>query len=127
QPIRGDNAALCIGPCAGGVGHTVANLQPGHLRPHLFHDSRTLPARYHRQATRRRVKAGTIVDVDEIEANRRVADQHLAWPWSARINFLVDQTLGSTGSVYANCPCSGHDFLAPSWGKSCNTAPMQNR
>src|SRR5690606_2488734 len=67
---------LCIGADGlAGVGDAITHLEAGDIRPQLLDHA----GRFHagRERERRRVKAGPVIDIDEIEADRRVADARL--------------------------------------------------
>ena len=52
-------------------------------------DARAFAAGNQRQTVRRRIKARAVIDVDEVEADRGLADQHLPQTWGAGINILI--------------------------------------
>ena len=49
-----------------------------------------------------RIDAGAVIDVDEVEAHRSMADARLARTGLADLNFLPDQNFGTAGLVVAN-------------------------
>jgi hypothetical protein len=49
-----------------------------------------------------RIDTRAVIDVDEIQADRRVADARLARTGLADLHFLPDQNFGTAGLVKAN-------------------------
>jgi len=90
-----------------GVRHAIAGLELGHARAHRFDDARGLGPRAARQ--RQRIQAGALIDVDEVEADRVIANADLARSGVADLDVLPDEHLGATGLVEADC--LGHHFL----------------
>ncbi len=78
----------------------VADLELLHLRPDRLDDSRAFASEHRRK--RHRIEAGAEIDVDEVEADRGVADQHLARAGRADLDLLPAQDLGAAGLVDAD-------------------------
>ena len=99
--------------------------------PDFDHLAGSFAARNQRQAVRRRVEAAAVIDVEEIEADRRVADQHLAGAGPAGIVVLIGQRFRTAVGVDLDGFGHGQDFsgsgFAPRFGNSCMMPPMQNR
>ena len=67
-------------------GHSVANGNPGDVRPDRDNVTRTLAAEYERR--RNGVDALPLVDVDEVDARRRNVHLHLSGPWVLELTLL---------------------------------------
>jgi hypothetical protein len=70
---------LRIGADRPGIGNPVAGLQRGHPLANRLDHTGTFIARHQRQAVGRRIKPGAEIDIDEIEPDRFLPDQNLAW------------------------------------------------
>ncbi len=101
QPLGGHHALLHIGTgLPVGVGDTIAGCETAHAATDLLHDARRLASGHHGQ--RALVEPGALVHIDEIEADRGVADQYFAAAGVAGRNLLPAKDLGPAISVDAD-------------------------
>jgi hypothetical protein len=118
QEMRRHDALLGIGPERLDIGHAVARHEAGDAFSD-FHDlAGALVAGDEGQA-RRGIGAAAEIGVDEVEADRPVADQHLAGARPADRDLLIAQDFGPAMAVNADrfhrvppC-CSGRGNGAP--------------
>jgi hypothetical protein len=76
-----------------GIGRAVANLEMRDTLAHRLDDARAFHAQ--RQGHRQLVQAGTLVDVDEVQADGLVADADLARPGLADLDLHQFHFLGA--------------------------------
>ena len=101
QAIGRDQPRLGIGADRGGaIGDAVARLQIGDAGADFLDHAGRLAAETARQLAR--INAGAIVDVDEVQSDRGVANPRLARTGLAELDLLPDQNLGTTGLVKAD-------------------------
>ena len=114
QAVRGDESRLRVGAEGrGAVSHAHSGLEVADAGPHRLDQAGRFRAGSER-VRRRLVEPGAIVDVDVIEANRRVADAGLARARLADGHVLPAQDLRTTGLVHPN----RFHGLAPSCSES---------
>jgi hypothetical protein len=93
QPVGGDQPLLRIGAVGAGIGDAVAGADRCHARADGDHHARSLASRYERQ--RRFVDALAVIDVDEVQPDRLMADARLARPRRTDFDVLPFQHFGS--------------------------------
>src|SRR5204862_210817 len=112
-----------------GIGDAVAGPQPVNLGPNGQDHTGRLAARDQRESAGRRVKARTVIDVDEVEADRGVPDQDLPGARLARIRILIGQNLGAHMGRKVRTPATtttANETHGPgSMTKSVNTTMFQ--
>jgi hypothetical protein len=77
QSVRRDHPLLRIGADRPGIGNPVADLERGHPLANRLDHTGTFIAGHQRQAIGGRIKPGAKIDIDEIEPDRLLPDQHL--------------------------------------------------
>ena len=91
------------------VGDAIAGLEMGDARSHFLDHARALAAEPARQLAG--INAGAVIDVDEIEPDRGMADARFTGTGLADLHFFPDQNFGSAGLVKADG--MRHDVLLP--------------
>ena len=103
QVVRRDHALLGIGTDGDRVGGTIADGKPVHAFPQGDNHPGGFDTRRCRQGMQRHVVgSGAVVDVEEIKADRGLAQAHLARAGIADLHVLPYHDFGSTGSVDAD-------------------------
>ena len=100
QPVLGDHPFLRVGAKAREVGHAVADLEVLDALADLDHLARAFIAG--RERRRRGVEALAKINVNEIDADRVIADQNLATPRRRQFDVLDPHHLGAACFVNAN-------------------------
>ena len=101
QTIGRDQARFGIGTDRRrAIGDAVAGLQIGDAGADFLDHARRLAAEPARQL--RRVKPGAVIDIDEVQPHRGMADAGLAGAGLAEIDLLPDQNFGAAGFVKAD-------------------------
>jgi hypothetical protein len=102
EAIGGHESALGVGAdrrrC---VGHTLADAQVAHALAHGFDDAGCLEPRHERQL-RRRIQPRAVVDVDEIESDRRLPEQDLSGARRPDLDFLEAQSVRPAHLMHAH-------------------------
>ena len=93
------------------VGDAVVHAQRRDALPDLEHDARGFPADAARQ--RHRVEPAAVVGIDEVDADRGVADADLALADASRLEVLEAQDLGST--MLMDADAAGHVATIPDY------------
>jgi hypothetical protein len=76
QPVGGDQSLLGIAANRPGIGDALADLPTSYIRANGFDDAGSFGTR--REGQRLRVEAGPVIDVDEVQARRGLADADFA-------------------------------------------------
>src|SRR6185369_13768908 len=105
HPVRRHDALLAVRARQSGVGDPVARLQVGDALPDRFDDACAFVARDLREL--HRIEPRALVDVDEVDADRGVADARLPLAGIADLDILVLHDFGTTLLVEADCLCHG--------------------
>ncbi|MNN14529.1 hypothetical protein D3C81_1275990 [compost metagenome] len=71
---------------AAGMGHAVADLEPGHTLAHRLDHARSFSTQARRQG-RRRIQPAAEVGIDEVQADCMVTHTHLLWAERGRGEF----------------------------------------
>ena len=101
QAIGGNQSRLGIGAeRRGTVCNAIARLQISDAGSDFFDHARGLAAQAAWQL--HRIKSGAIIDVDEVQSDRGVADARLPGTGLADAYFLPDEDIGSAGAVKAD-------------------------
>src|SRR4029077_19726746 len=107
QEPRFDIPLLRVGAWGAGVSDPVACLQPLDRRTDLDHLARPLrPGRERR--LRRRIEARAMIDVDEVDPDRMLAQPDLAFAWWQQLDLLKAHHFRTAGLIYAD---GAHRFL----------------
>ncbi len=109
QPLGGEQASLGIGahrPRA--IAGAIARLELAHPLAHRLDHAGGLEADARRQ--RERIEAAAVIGVDEVEADRRVADADLAGAGLADRDLLPAHRLGSAGLMNPDRVDACHTF-----------------
>ena len=113
QAFRGHHAPVAVRArrqarrCAA-VDDAIPWRQVGDPGADFLHDAGRLHAKRHRQPGPR-VAAGAVVNVGEVDADGRVAQQRLAGAGVRHLDSLDTELLGASGLVDANGDRRGHD------------------
>jgi hypothetical protein len=106
HPVRRHDALLAVRARQPGVGDPVARLQVGDALPDRLDDARAFVARDLREL--HRIEPRALVHVDEVDADRGVADARLPRAGIADLDIIVLHDLGTTLLVEADCLCHGN-------------------
>ena len=85
----------------GHIADPVSDLYIGYAFAHGLDQTSAFAAR--REGKLRRIEAGAIIGVDEVEADGRLAHQSLAGAWLFRLERFLLQDVGSASFMDADC------------------------
>ena len=100
QPVDRTQTLLGVRPHRLRIGDAIADLEFLHLRADRFDHARAFHAERERQ--RVRVQPAAVIDVDEVEADRGVAHQHLARAGGADLDLFPVHFLGAACFMNSN-------------------------
>ena len=95
QSVSFDEPHLGIATGGTGIGHPIANFQATHLLSDRLHDPGTFETR--NKGKRLRVVSRAVINIDAVEARRRLAQAHLSRPGLTDLDRCPVQNLGSAG------------------------------
>jgi hypothetical protein len=124
QPRSRHHALLGVGPQRSrGVGHSIARSEFGHAFANLLDAAGAFHPQRRRQFDG--IKAVAVIDIDVVQSDRRLAEQHLARTRPADLDFLEVHDFGA--AVFVDAYSFGHGPSLPGTSHPARSAGVAGK